>query len=985
MDGVEQLAVRQADEEQQQVLKQEQEQARLRQQVQEQQRLLEQQQALLSSQQVRLQPQPYAGYASGVVPVYGMVPFAAGYAPVFTPDYAPGYSPGYAPGYAHGYASGYAPSGYAPGGYAPGGYAPGGYAPGGYAPGGYAPGYAPVYAPGYGNDASWYSAPAQAADERGPPAMRSPPEQRQPQQQRHGQREQQAPNQRQHQHQQHQQQEPRRRQQSRQQSQRLAEVQRLRAELNEAANAGAVELTERLMAELRERGDAPSTVSLNILIKAFARAGQPDRGYEVLRGMQAEDPKYNGAVASESTFNAVVAGFAEADYLETAWQVLSMQLAAGLDVYVSFCAILRTIRTPSLVLSTFSSATSVYGLTMSSKMLATALAALLEPRPEPQLRKKARPPPSTGTLSTAHLDAALRVITIAEEHGVVLDNKSCMLLLGCFVTAGRTRDGLLFFDQFLERGALPDLRLVTSVINAMVSADPPLMSSASAMLERMSREFFLRPDIVVFNAMIKGYGRVRPRPDVASATAMFESVLAGAFYGARATEFTFSATANMLTSVGKSEEAEAVVRRMPEHGLRPTAVHYNILLKGYSRCRCRLLDGRCTCRVCECSDPERALQLLREMEDIGLACDVLTVTSIIVAFCSSAQTDKAMQVVDKVLLNPCNPQSLRPTANVFNVLLHGVCVKFRLGRLSCHGPASAAASGSRGDDDEPDEPQDADAETAAAAEALRPVERASLSLVEAEVRAIADKMRKCGVEPDDVWHNTLLTMYCALGCTARAKELLLVRLAPPCEYRSDLEARVGFNTCLNGLALPLSEVAADPPAMAAAVAELLHEMRSKNIEPDTITLNTVVKILVKVGCLAEAEQWLVELGLASEGAADDGLRADAPTQGAAALGESCCDDDALAPTPADAGDPALPGCCGPAPAGGARRASANVGPIRAAPTATALSRLVNGLLSAGDVAGARRVLLLGEREFKVSLPQALRSAVLEATADLVAE
>jgi hypothetical protein len=52
------------------------------------------------------------------------------------------------------------------------------------------------------------------------------------------------------------------------------------------------------------------------------------------------------------------------------------------------------------------------------------------------------------------------------------------------VTAGRTRDGLLFFDQFLERGALPDLRLVTSVIDAMVSADPPLMSSASATITR---------------------------------------------------------------------------------------------------------------------------------------------------------------------------------------------------------------------------------------------------------------------------------------------------------------------------------------------------------------------------------------------------------------------------------------------------------------------------------------------------------------------
>jgi pentatricopeptide repeat protein len=967
-------------------------------QVQEQQQLLEQQEALLLSRQTEVQPQQHLGSAVASSPILsGPVPFVPGFTPVFPPAYAPGYASGFPPAFAPGYTPGFSPV-----------YALGFpvYAPGyGYE----APGF-PVYAPGYGYEAPWYGAPAQAFGEHGPQAARSHQERRQPQQRGHGQRQQQAHNQQQEQQHQHQhqhqhlhqrqhEQQPRHRQQSRQhQSHRLsADVQRLRAELNDAANVGNIDLTERLMAELRELGDAPTTVSLNILIKAFARAGQPHRGYEVLCGMLANEPAYQGAAASQGTFNAVVTGFAEADDLETAWQVLSMQHAAGLDIYLSFCAILRTIRTPSDVLSTLSSATIVYGLAMSNKMLATALAALLEPRPEPRLRQQqARPAAPAGTLSSAHLEAAQRAVAIAGEHGVVVDNKSCMLLLGCYVSAGRTRDGLLFFDQFLARGALPDLRLVTSVIDAMVSADPPLMSSASAMLERMTGEFSLRPDAVAYNAMIKGYGRVRPHPDVASATAMFESVLAGQFQGVRATEFTFSAIANVLTSVGKIEEAEAVVRRMPEHGLRPTSVHYNILLKGYSRCRCRLLDGRCTCRVCECSDPERALLLMQEMEGLGLTCDALTITSIIEAFCSSAQTDKAMQVVEKVLLNPFNPSSLRPTANVFNVLLHGVCVKYRLGgRLSCHSPASAASSGSRGDGDEQDEADGAAVEAAAARALLYPAEGASLSLVEAEVRAIADKMRQCDVEPDDVWHNTLLTIYCAFGCSTRAKELLLERLAPPCEYHSDLEARVGFNTCLNGLAHPLSEVAADPPAMTAAVAELLHEMHSKNVAPDSITLNTVVKILVKVGRLAEAERWLVKLGRAihsgpeSPGAVaaneeaphiDAETRASAQQSIAAAqqdaadnAGPRCESAAALAHAHADAGVAVSISCCGPAPAEGAKRAIAECQPIRAV-TATTLSRLVNGLLGAGDVMGARRVLLLGEREFNVSLPQALHNA-----------
>lgn len=133
---------------------------------------------------------------------------------------------------------------------------------------------------------------------------------------------------------------------------------------------------------------------------------------------------------------------------------------------------------------------------------------------------------------------------------------------------------------------------------------------------------------------------------------------------------------------------------MYSNSLKPNATTFNTLIKGmkpafvhmrskvtkicltgdnigYSRCRCRIRFGMCSCIACFCSDPDEALRLMDEMEHMGLSPERITLNVVIEAFCSSNQFDRAHAIIDQVMRKAHRKKNLYPDVSTYAVLLRG--------------------------------------------------------------------------------------------------------------------------------------------------------------------------------------------------------------------------------------------------------------------------------------------------------------------------
>ncbi|GBG34097.1 Pentatricopeptide repeat-containing protein At2g17140 [Hondaea fermentalgiana] len=688
---------------------------------------------------------------------------------------------------------------------------------------------------------------------------------------------------------------------------------------------GDIARAEREFAALVREGDAPQTVTMNILIKAYARGGQPQRGMQILLSMLHGAPDAYGTQPSESTFNVVAAGFADSGDLESAVQVIETQRSCGFSAQNSFCSLVRCLP-PERVLPTLQSGIAMGALLLDQKALHVALVALLE------------------TPRVPDFERASHVQYLAQQLGTPLSCKACTLVLLAYKRAGRERDGVIFFENYLgQPGARPDVKLFTMGLSLMVTLDPPLVGRAEALVNRMEEDFLVVPDVMVFNNLIKGYGNAKP-PNVEKALAVFHRILSTD--GIKPTEYSFSAVANVLSSAGRAEEAEEfVMGTMPKYNLQPAAIHYNILLKGYSKCRCRVTTGQCSCKICMCSNPDRAVELLGLMESRGLQCDVVTLQNVVEAFCSAAQLDKARSIVQDVMSNPSNPSSLRPTINVYNMLMRGVCVKYYV-------PQSDLSAGGKHVD-----------KFCGAGRRVTfdDVAQSNVDAALADVDTILDDIKQNGLIPDEVTLNSILSIYCAFQLISKAEAIVAQQRTRPNVSKANL--LMSFNILFyaySNYRLPVggendgsleSDTAAQRDREAAALLSrirgYLDDLNEAGVEPDTIALNTLVKIFADRGKPEEAEAMLEEVVCRARATREEAM--------AKIEARGIIDSKDM----------------------GAKLEH----PLRAVANRTTFTTIINAYARANRRQDAQRVARLAETKYAISLPPSARSFSKESSAD----
>ena len=96
-------------------------------------------------------------------------------------------------------------------------------------------------------------------------------------------------------------------------------------------------------------------------------------------------------------------------------------------------------------------------------------------------------------------------------------------------------------------------------------------------------------------------------------------------------------------------EASAFFEGLLRQGvLRPNEAVYNVMIKGFARCRCKRAHGACGCNPCRCSQPEQASQKFREMAELGLHPDTVTLNTLLDAHCSAGQLPHACSLLESI-------------------------------------------------------------------------------------------------------------------------------------------------------------------------------------------------------------------------------------------------------------------------------------------------------------------------------------------------
>ena len=256
-----------------------------------------------------------------------------------------------------------------------------------------------------------------------------------------------------------------------------------------------------------------------------------------------------------------------------------------------------------------------------------------------------------------------------EQYGMSLDGRSYSILLSGLASTQQPELSKYYFDRALQQGVEPDLILLTSLLNAYVSAATPMMREARQLVHLAKAVYQVEPDIMMYNLLIKGYARTSP-PDYEAARELFNTINDSGVLSP--TVFTYSMVANAYCSSGLAKDAEEFIREaMALEKVKPNSTTFNTLIKGYARCRCRVRHGVCSCVVCFCSDPDEALRLMNEMEDIGLVPDRITLNVVIESFCSCKQFSQAENIVEQVMRKSPAHIQLRPDVSTYTVLLRG--------------------------------------------------------------------------------------------------------------------------------------------------------------------------------------------------------------------------------------------------------------------------------------------------------------------------
>eukprot|EP00924_Labyrinthula_sp_SR-Ha-C_P009777 snap_masked-scaffold_22-processed-gene-5.36-mRNA-1 protein AED:1.00 eAED:1.00 QI:0/-1/0/0/-1/1/1/0/529 len=443
--------------------------------------------------------------------------------------------------------------------------------------------------------------------------------------------------------------------------------------MNKAANEKNIPLCEQHFKELLFKGEQPTTVTLNVLLKAFCLR-LTSKFYKqkafTLFGQMTNN--LNGYTADEGTYNILIASLAKQKQFDQAFDLIKQQKFRFLSTNRSLSSLIKflPLKTCEQLFQnflndqkTFSSGNTFDGVDLKEFNIDLVV---------------------VNTLLAKLPSAEAEQLVSYAKDGLNLepDHKTYSIVLSKISTEDHADR---IFQECLGEGITPDLILLTSLLNAYVSGTPPNIEKAEKLFDDMPTKYNVVPDLRVYNLLIKGYTRSVP-PEYEKSSKLLSELFQKSENQAhnqhrirrgkkpvensfKPSVVTVSSVVNAYCSAGLAKEAETIAREsLATLDLSPNSTLYNTLIKGYSRCRCQIREGKCSCLECTCCDPLEGLRLVKEMETWELKVDNVTVNTLVDALCSARMFYRGKKVIDQVV----ESKMIEVEVEMYNVFLKGL-------------------------------------------------------------------------------------------------------------------------------------------------------------------------------------------------------------------------------------------------------------------------------------------------------------------------
>ncbi|XP_050920345.1 pentatricopeptide repeat-containing protein At5g18475 [Lathyrus oleraceus] len=431
--------------------------------------------------------------------------------------------------------------------------------------------------------------------------------------------------------------------------------------------AGKPEDAKGVLAEMKNFGLKPDTVTYTSLINFFFRNGQIDEAIELLKEM-----KENECEADTVTFNVILGGLCREGRFDGALDTIEKLPHQGVYLNKGSYKILLELGLEDCVDEI--DAQRVFGYALYENGKNTKLSYPLENFDSNVY----------GRSFQGNIYRAKNVIEFMKNNGCFPNVFNYSALVDGLCKAGKSEDAKGVLAEMKNFGLKPDTVTYTSLINFFFRNGQ--IDEAIELLKEM-KENECEADTVTFNVILGGLCRegrfdealdtIEKLPhqgvylnkgsykillelgledcvDEIDAQRVFGYAL---YEDGKNTKLSyplenFDSNVYGRSFQGNIDRAKNVIEFMKNNGCCPNVFNYSALVDG----------------LCKAGKPEDAKRVLAEMKNFGLKPDTVTYTSLINFFCRNGQIDEAIELLKEMKENECEADTV-----TFNVILGGLC------------------------------------------------------------------------------------------------------------------------------------------------------------------------------------------------------------------------------------------------------------------------------------------------------------------------
>ena len=350
---------------------------------------------------------------------------------------------------------------------------------------------------------------------------------------------------------------------------------------------------------LLSRGLKPTLVTANVLIKTYRTASQPEGAEAVLRELDGWGLRPDGC-----TFSTLVDSYGLCGRVDDARRVAALAEAEGVADSRVYSALLRFVRPEEVtpLMERMIARGIRYDQALCNAALNTFATAGRAAEAEAFVARHMSPSSSAGVLSTggASANGPSAHARVDSFSVPCADGRTYALLLKARCAAGDVRGACEQLESFYATGERVEAVSVTTVMNALVSASPPSLEAARAVLDSAIARG-VDVDVIAYNALLKGHACASP-PRALAAEALLDEMCAR---GLLPSVTSIASVMDAYCALNQEPDAQRLAEAWMSRGMQMTQPVYNMLIKAVSRCRCKRASGSCHCEICQCCRPER--------------------------------------------------------------------------------------------------------------------------------------------------------------------------------------------------------------------------------------------------------------------------------------------------------------------------------------------------------------------------------------------